>query len=95
MDDDGVACISEYGLEVVLRDEAFLESTPINARSMAPEILSASGGRIPSGDGGKAVDVYSFAMVMFEVCPPRVHPSVYLGISSLTPGLDGCHPVFG
>jgi len=40
---------------------------------MAPEILVRKGGRVPSGNEGKAADIYSFGMVMFEVCLPRVH----------------------
>ena len=64
---DGVACISEYGLEVILRDGAPSKSIAANVRWMAPEVLGAIGRRIPSGDMGKATDAYSFAMVMFEV----------------------------
>ena len=67
VDSDGVACISEYGLEVVLRDEASSKPIPANVRWMAPEVLGAGGRRIPTGDRGKAADVYSLAMVMFEV----------------------------
>ena len=70
MDSGGVACISEYGLEVVLRDEGSSRSIPGNVRWMAPEILGPKGRRIPSKDSGKAADVYSFAIVMFEVCLP-------------------------
>ena len=70
MDRDGVACISEYGLEVALHDEATSKSIPTNIGWTAPEVLGAKGRRIPSGDDGKAADVYSFAMVMFEVGLP-------------------------
>ena len=68
-----MACISEYGLEVVLRDEASSKSIPTNVRWMAPEVLDAKGRRIPSGDDGKAADIYSFAMIMFEVSLPCLH----------------------
>ena len=64
---DGVACISEYGLEVILRDGALSKSIAANVRWMAPEVLGAIGRRIPLGDRGKAADIYSFSMVMFEV----------------------------
>ena len=68
MDSDGYACISEYGLEAVLRDEGHIESIPANVRWMAPEVLGTENRRVPSGDDGKAADVYSLAMIMFEVC---------------------------
>ena len=68
MDSDGYACISEYGLGAVLRDEGRIESIPANVRWMAPEVLGIENRRVSSGDGGKAADVYSLAMVMFEVC---------------------------
>jgi len=55
-------------------------SIPANARWMAPEILGASAGRIPPGDAGKAADVYSFAMVMFEVCIPYLTLTACLNI---------------
>ena len=67
MDGDGIACISEYGLETVLREEASSRSIPTNVRWIAPEILGTKDRRVPSGDDGKAADVYSFAMIMFEV----------------------------
>ena len=74
VDSGGVGCISEYGLEIILREEASPKSIPTDVRWMAPEVLSANGRRVPPGDGGKAADVYSFGMVMFEVCLPRVYP---------------------
>ena len=49
-----------------MRDEASSESIPTNARWMAPELFDTKN-EILSVDGGKAADVYSFAMVMFEV----------------------------
>ncbi|KAF9646136.1 kinase-like protein [Thelephora ganbajun] len=67
VDSDGVACISEYGLEVVIRDEASSRSIPINVRWMAPEVLAKKNRRIPSGSGGRAADIYSFSMVMFKI----------------------------
>ena len=69
MDADGVASISEYGLEGVLRDEPFPKSIPTNVRWMAPEVLPTENKdkRVTSVADGKRADVYSFAMVMFEV----------------------------
>ncbi|KAF9643599.1 kinase-like protein [Thelephora ganbajun] len=69
VDSDGVACISEYGLERVLRDEVSSESIPTNVRWMAPEVLSTENKnkRVASVDDGNIADVYSFAMVMFEI----------------------------
>ena len=64
---------------------------------MAPEVLSTTDRYIPSGDGGKAADIYSFAMVMFEVCLSRI----YLQYSNqcqrltLTADLDRHNPVSG
>ena len=73
MNDDGVACISEYGLEIALCDEVPSKLIPVNVRWMAPEILGTKGRLVPPGDGGKAVDVYSFAMVMFDVRLSLLH----------------------
>lgn len=69
MDSGGVARISEYGLENVLRDESFSKSIPTNVRWMAPEILltETKDKRAASVDDGRRADVYSFAVVMFEV----------------------------
>ena len=64
---DGYACISDYGLEIVLRDEGHAKPIRRNARWAAPEVLGASNTHIPPGDDGKAVDVYSLGVVMFEV----------------------------
>ena len=76
MDGDGIACISEYGLETVLRDEASSRSIPANVRWMAPEVLGTENRRIPSGDNGKATDIYSFAMIIFEVRIPYLHSQI-------------------
>jgi len=93
VDNGGVACISEYGLEIVLRDEASPKSIPSNARWTAPEVLSTRDRRVPSRDDGKAADVYSFAMVMFEVrLPTFPYPSVYRNVSSLAQILTGTAP---
>ena len=73
---EGVACISEYGLELMLRGEASSTSIPTDVRCMAPEVLGSKSRHVPSGDEGKAADVYSFAMVMFEVCLPFIYPHV-------------------
>jgi len=69
VDSDGVARISEYGLEGVLRDGPFSKSIPTSVRWMAPELLSAENKnkRATSVGDGKRADVYSFSMVMFEV----------------------------
>lgn len=69
MDGGGVACISEYGLEIILHDKTSSKSAPTNARWMAPEVPGIKSGYVPSGDSGKAADVYSLAMIMFEVSP--------------------------
>ena len=68
MDSDGFACISDYGLETVLCDEACAKSIQTNIRWIAPEVLGKENRCVPSGDDGKAADIYSFGMVMFEVC---------------------------
>ena len=73
VDSDGIARISEYDLRIILCDGASPESTLTNVRWMAPEVLSTKYKCIPSVDGGKASDVYSFAMVMFKVCLSRRH----------------------
>ena len=66
MDINGITCISEYGLEIVLCDKTS-KSILIDIQWMAPEILGTKPRCIPSGSGGKATDIYSLSMVMFEV----------------------------
>ena len=92
MDSDGIACISDYGLETVLSSEASSQSIQTNVRWMAPEVLGAENRRVPSGDDGKAADVYSFAMIMFEVSLPCQFETHLTGHSSF-PGLVRYHPV--
>ena len=65
MNGDGYACISDYGLEIVLCDDALVKPTKRNVRWAAPEVLGAS--RLPLGDDGKAADIYSLGVVTFEV----------------------------
>ena len=69
MDSDGVARISEYGLELVLREEGSSKPIPTNVRWMAPEVLSTKSEdkRVTSVEARKRADIYSFAVVMFEV----------------------------
>ena len=93
MDGDGTARISEYGLEIVLRDEAPPRPTPTNPRWMAPEVLGGENWRIPYGDNGKVADVYSFAMVMFGVSIPYLHREFETVSYSSPLGLVGCHPI--
>ena len=85
MDNNGTARISEYGLETLLREESSSKSIPANVRWMAPEILGTDDRCVPSGDHGKAADIYSFAMVIFEVCLPRVPLGMFLDISHPSP----------
>ena len=95
---DGYACISDYGLEIVLRDEACAKPIKLNVRWVAPEVLGAPNKCIPFGGDGKAADIYSLGMVMFEVClstMPLTHGlSPDLGISSPpNPDLDRCRSI--
>jgi serine/threonine protein kinase len=76
VDNNGVACLSEYGLELVLREEDSSRSTLANVRWMAPEVLSTlNKNKRVSVEDVKRADVYSLAMVMFEVGPPCSPPS--------------------
>ena len=93
VDGDGTACISEYGLEIVLRDEAPYKPIPTNVRWMAPEVLSTKNRCIPSGGDGKAADVYSFAMIMFEVNLPALTREFKTASHPSPPGPVGYHPV--
>ena len=68
VDGNGVACISECGLEIFLRDEPSYKSVQTNVRWMAPEVLGAMGRRIQFD--GKAADIYAFTMIVFEVGIP-------------------------
>lgn len=68
VDADGVACISDCGLELVLREETPSKPIPANLRWMAPEVISADKRKKqPTVEDGKRADIYSLAMVMFEV----------------------------
>ena len=64
VDDTGRARITDFGLVVVLQNtsfkRAFLDDQSV--RWMAPEILYTP------GTYSKGADVFSFAMVMVEVC---------------------------
>ena len=80
MDGDGIARISEYGLEIVLSDE---KSIPTNVRWMAPEVLESNSGRAPFGDDGKSADIYSFAMVTFEVRLPTFTAALEFSLNIL------------
>jgi len=90
VDGDGFAYISDYGLEIVLRDEACIKPIQTNVRWIAPEVLCAKNGSVPFGEDGKAADIYSFGMVMFEVCLSHLYPysGMYL---TLNTDLDGYH----
>ena len=91
VDDDGVACVSEYGLEFVLREEASSNALPTNVRWTAPEVISAvSKNQRLSANDGKRADVYSFAMVMFEV-RSRACLTLHHGGLLQTPDFDWDH----
>ena len=68
VDGSGVACISEYGLEIVLRGKPSPKSIRTDIRWMASELLGTMNERIQSD--GKVADIYSFTMIVFEVRPP-------------------------
>jgi len=74
VDSNGIPRISEYGLEIHLRDRTSSKSIPTNVRWMAPEVLSTEKKteRVQSVEDGKPTDVYSFAVVMYEVGQPRL-----------------------
>jgi len=59
---------------------------------MAPEVLGTVNRRVPSGDGGKAADIYSFGMVMFEVRLSRLYPRSGMYLTP-NPDLDWFHPI--
>ena len=67
MNGDGHACISDYGLEIVLCDEPRAKPIKRNSRWAAPEVLGTSNTSIPPGGDGKVVDIYSLGVIMFEV----------------------------
>ena len=93
MDGDGVACISEYGLEIVLRDGASLKSIPTSLRRIAPEVPGTSSRRIQSEDDGRTADVYSFTMIVFEVIIPYFHSQLRTVSQPLYPGFIRDRPV--
>ena len=83
MDNDGITRISEYGLGGLLRVEPFPGSIPTNVRWMAPEVLSGENKnkRATSVVDGKRADVYSLAMVMFEVGQRCLHSRAWVRVS--------------
>ena len=85
MDSDGFACVSDYGLETVLQDEACTESIQSNVRWIAPEVLVTKNRRVPSGEDGKTADIYSLGMVMFEVCLSCSYSTLESGSQCLIP----------
>ena len=91
VDNNGVARISEYGLQIALRRSPYSRPILVNARWMAPEVLSEVNRRVSPLGGGVAADVYSFAIVAFEASLPS-HRSKPV-CSLLVPGLGGHHPV--
>ena len=77
VDDDGTARISEYGLEPLLCNEGSSKSVSGDARWKAPEVVQTDDekNQVVSVDGGKRADVYSFAMIIFEVGPGSLNRS--------------------
>ena len=76
MDSDGFACVSDYGLEIVLRDEGCTKSIQTKVRWIAPEVLGTENRRVPPGEAGKSADIYSLGMVMFEVRTSRFYSTL-------------------
>ena len=71
---DGIARVSEYGLELVLREEISPHPIPVNIRWTAPELIFfGDENKQLDVDDGKRADIYSLAMVMFEVGQPCLH----------------------
>jgi len=68
-----------------MRDEAS-KSIPTNARWMAPEVLLTGDEdkRVTSVDDGKRADVYSFAVLMFEVGLLGLYSQVRLYLTSVS-----------
>ena len=93
MDSNGSACISEYGLKIVLRDEGCTKLIPINVRWVAPEVLDADNRCVPSGDDGKVDDNHSLATVIFEVRLSCIHPIIESASHYRTQFLTGITPL--
>ena len=73
MDYNGIACLSEYGLELTPHEEVSSKFLS-NVMWMAPEVISIiNENKRITMDDGKRADVYSFAMVMFQVRCPTVY----------------------
>ena len=93
MDSNGLACISDYGLEIVLCDEACTKPIQPNIRWIAPEVLVTKRRYVPPGEDGKTADIYSFGMVVFEVRLSCLYSTLelYLNVSPLD--IDRYYPV--
>lgn len=65
LDDLGHARIIDFGLSTISRNQGSMQSTTfqrgLTPRWSAPELLK-------DGDATKETDIFSFAMVMIEVC---------------------------
>ena len=77
MDADGNARISGYGLVGVLSGGVYRKKILSGVRWMAPEnILNTREKKKVTVRDGKRVDIYSLAMVMFEVRLPYPCPQI-------------------
>ncbi|KAJ7277826.1 kinase-like domain-containing protein [Mycena rebaudengoi] len=87
IDDQGVACITDFGLSKIIDENGFTTSSVGTERYMAPELfIVVSRGTNPQPKHGsrttKSSDTYSFALLVLEwsliqiltTVPPKRHP---------------------
>jgi len=72
IDDDGTACLGDFGITGVITDPTVVEpgstttSRPGVVRYMAPELLNPPQFSLPNSNPSKESDVYSLAMTAYE-----------------------------
>ncbi|KAF9643680.1 kinase-like protein, partial [Thelephora ganbajun] len=93
VDDSGHACISDFGLATITKDVGSTQNTSYHhdlaLRWTAPEVLN-------EGTYSKAADVFSFAMLMIEVChgcPIARGTSSFMAILAIMQGKRPPRPV--
>ncbi|KAJ7277818.1 kinase-like domain-containing protein [Mycena rebaudengoi] len=82
IDDQGVACITDFGLSKIIDENGFTTSSVGTECYMAPELfIVVSRGTNPQPKHGsrttKSSDTYSFALLVLEILttvPPKRHP---------------------
>lgn len=85
MDAGGVACISDYGLGLVLQKVFSSKYNAANVRWMAPELISPNNDWEQVDVDRKCADIYSLAMVIADVGLPSLCSKTWTAVSIFGP----------